>query len=67
MSDGISEAQNIMYELYGEERLKNLLMNLKTGEMSASEIKEEIIKDVEKFSGKQQKHDDMTIIVIKIN
>ncbi|MCL5031372.1 MAG: SpoIIE family protein phosphatase [Bacteroidetes bacterium] len=67
MSDGISEAQNSTNELYGEERLKILLMNLKTSEMSASEIKVEIIKDVEKFSGKQQRHDDMTVIVIKIN
>ncbi len=66
MTDGITEAQNNLKELYSEERLKDFLLKLGTNGMSSSEIKQRILNEVEKFSGKMVTQDDMTVIVIKI-
>ncbi len=66
MTDGISEAQNNFNEMYGEKQIENFLMTIPTNSLSASKIKMEIIKDVEKYTGGQLKFDDMTIVVIKI-
>ncbi len=67
LTDGIIEARDHLKELYGEERLEKLLLNMNTNSMRSHEIKNAIIKDVNEFSGKQQQHDDMTLIVVKLN
>ena len=67
MTDGVSESQDDQKEMYGEKKLETLLMNLETYKLTASEIKKEIIKDVERFTSNQLKFDDMTIIIIKIS
>jgi serine phosphatase RsbU (regulator of sigma subunit) len=33
---------------------------------SADEILKEIIKDIQKFIGKAKQHDDMTMVVLKV-
>ena len=65
LSDGIPEAQNHARELYGDEKIKNLLQKIDTATLSAKEIKEKIIEDVRGFSGTASQHDDMTVIVVK--
>lgn len=65
MTDGIPEAQNKLKVNYGEDRLKNLLEQMNTAELSAQEIKARIICDVKRFSDAAPQHDDMTVIVVK--
>jgi sugar lactone lactonase YvrE len=66
LTDGIPEAQNHSRQLYSDERLKELLRNMDTSSLSAAEIKQKIIDDVEHFSGNASQHDDMTVIVMKV-
>jgi sigma-B regulation protein RsbU (phosphoserine phosphatase) len=66
LTDGIPEAQNRTKEFYGDERLKSLVSDLNTHDLSASRIKDVIIEDVMRFSGVNPQHDDMTIVVVKI-
>ena len=65
LTDGIPEAQNHAKELYGDDKLKTLLETLDTAALSAKEIKEKIIEDARRFSGKAPQHDDVTVIVVK--
>ncbi|MGE5429599.1 MAG: two-component regulator propeller domain-containing protein [Syntrophomonadaceae bacterium] len=65
MTDGLVEAQAKSKELYGTERLSILLSNPDIEKLSANEIKNRIIRDVQSFCTEGTHHDDMTIIVIK--
>jgi serine phosphatase RsbU (regulator of sigma subunit) len=67
LTDGIPEAQNRARELYGEERLKNLVEEIEVTPVSAKETKEKIIEDVRRFSGTAPQHDDMTVVVVKLS
>lgn len=67
LTDGIVEAQNNAREFYGEERLKELLQNMSTSTLSACNIKQLIVEDVSRFSGTAPQHDDMTLVVLKID
>ena len=62
-TDGVTEAQNINKEDYGDDRLISLVkdnLNYKAGEISLK------IKDsIDKFVGKAKQFDDITMIVIK--
>jgi phosphoserine phosphatase RsbU/P len=63
-TDGITEAHNEFYELYGEERLKECLsicVHKTAAEMVAS-----IVDSVTRFVGKAPQHDDITLLVMKI-
>lgn len=64
-SDGVTESTNDRFELYGEERLQNLLKKLK--EKSPREITYGILEDVLKFSKGGKYSDDKTLVVIKKN
>ncbi|MBD3384327.1 SpoIIE family protein phosphatase [candidate division KSB1 bacterium] len=66
LTDGILEAQNRSKKIYGEKNLLQLLNRIDTTEHSARIIAEQIIKDVEKFTGKAAQHDDITMVVVKI-
>lgn len=62
-SDGVTESTNDNFELYGEDRLRNLLKKLK--EKSPREITYAILNDVIKFSKGGKYSDDKTLVVIK--
>ena len=62
-TDGISEAQNEFGELYGEERLKELLK--KHHHLSAKEIAYNILSEITNYSTNSQYTDDSTIVVVK--
>lgn len=62
-TDGITEAHDEKYELFGEEKLISLIE--KEGWRSASEIVEHIVSDVNAFAGKAPQHDDITLLVMK--
>jgi sigma-B regulation protein RsbU (phosphoserine phosphatase) len=63
-TDGLSEAMNESGELFGESRLCSLV----GGEASlASEaLKQRIMESVRGFAGSTPQHDDMTLVVLKV-
>ncbi len=64
-SDGVTESADENFELYGEDKLKKLLISLKS--KSPREITYAILEDVIKFSKNGQYSDDKTLVVIKKN
>lgn len=65
-TDGITEARNPLKKFYGQNRLTALLAGLDVSQLSAKEIKERIIADVEDFSQGSAQHDDIAIVVVKV-
>jgi sigma-B regulation protein RsbU (phosphoserine phosphatase) len=64
ISDGILDAENAAGEMYGQERLSELLCSRR--EHSAQEIADAILADVSRFQGEQERFDDETVIVLKV-
>jgi phosphoserine phosphatase RsbU/P len=62
-TDGIVEAVNSKFEFYGEEKLKQEILNNK--HFPAREIAANIIESVQKYSYKGKYSDDKTLVVIK--
>jgi sigma-B regulation protein RsbU (phosphoserine phosphatase) len=63
-TDGLSEAMNAGGELFGEERLRELL---ERNGRSADELRDHVLEEVRRFVGEAPQHDDMTMVVIKID
>lgn len=63
-TDGVSEALNLEFEEYSEERLENKAKSLM--HKSAGEILNGIKEDVQIFTQGNQQSDDITMIVIKV-
>ena len=63
ITDGVTEAESGSGELFGEERLYNLLSTLRG--RSAFEVKEAIVESVRNFSYPKGASDDLTILVLK--
>lgn len=66
-TDGVSEAINTHNEFYGSERLQQLLGKMQTTGLSAAEIKQRIVADITRFGSGAARHDDMTVVVIKVD
>ncbi len=64
-TDGIPEAKDEKDEFYGFERLKSLMENL--GGLLAKEMRDRILSEVKSFTGNAPQHDDMTVVVVKVN
>lgn len=62
-SDGLSEARNDMDDFYGEERLKNLLMQVRNND--ASSIARAILNSVQDFTDETPFSDDLSFVVLK--
>ncbi|MGL4998779.1 MAG: SpoIIE family protein phosphatase [Cetobacterium sp.] len=62
-TDGITEAENINKDLFGIERLKNILME--TSSLSSKEIKKRLLAEVNSFQNGCEQNDDITFVVIK--
>jgi ligand-binding sensor domain-containing protein len=65
-TDGILEAQDRARSMYGEERLARLLRNLDVASASARAVRDAILTDVQAFTASAPQHDDMTVVVIKV-
>lgn len=61
-TDGITEAENIHHEQYGEERLYLLVSGM--GPLSCRDIVETIDNDVKTFAEKTEQTDDLTILCL---
>jgi serine phosphatase RsbU (regulator of sigma subunit) len=64
-TDGISEAMNAEDDCFGEARLALLLEE--HADLPIEELRERILRDVEAFAGGAPQHDDMTMILLKVD
>ena len=63
-SDGITEAMNLRDDLFGEEKLIEILQYEELN--SSEEIVKELFNNINSFKGKAKQNDDMTMVVVKI-
>jgi phosphoserine phosphatase RsbU/P len=63
-TDGISEAMNETDECFGETRLGGLLED--HADLPSEELRERVLREVQTFVGGAPQHDDMTMILLKI-
>ena len=63
-SDGLIEALNTQQDMYGTERLNDLIANIPS-ESSAEEMIQFIFDDVQEFVQEAEQYDDMTLVVVK--
>jgi sigma-B regulation protein RsbU (phosphoserine phosphatase) len=64
-TDGITEAMNERSELFGDDKLNDILKNKST--FRSAEIVDEVWHSVETFRGTAEMSDDMTMVVVKVN
>ena len=63
-TDGINEAHGKDGEQYGEDRLIELIKNIR--DLSAREITEKVVEDVQSFAVSDMPQDDMTVVALKL-
>ncbi|MCK5572240.1 MAG: PP2C family protein-serine/threonine phosphatase [Bacteroidetes bacterium] len=63
-TDGFTEARRHDGEEYGEDRLLEVISRFKN--RTASEIIDRVVQSIREFTGNQPQHDDMTMVVIKV-
>ena len=63
-TDGITEAMNEDDDLFGEDRLRQLIEENR--DLSVDKLRTQILDSIEAFVGSADQHDDMTIVVLKI-
>jgi sigma-B regulation protein RsbU (phosphoserine phosphatase) len=62
-TDGITEAENAQGELYGLDRLCEVLSS--HWQKPAEQIKKAVVEDVTKYIGDQKILDDLTLVILK--
>jgi len=62
-SDGVTEQQNMAGEFFGERRVVEQLVPLAA--LTVEEIGERLVASVDGFAGTAQRHDDLSIVLIK--
>ena len=63
-TDGISEAMNSAEEEYGEDRLTETLCQMPV--RCAADMISYILDRVDKFTASARQHDDMTLVVMRV-
>ena len=63
-TDGITEAMNAQSDLFGENRLGRIVEE--HGHLASGELRERILREIESFVGGADQHDDMTMILLKV-
>ncbi|MCP5105062.1 MAG: SpoIIE family protein phosphatase, partial [bacterium] len=64
-SDGLTEAMNPKLELFGEERLKELLD--KNHQLPSMELRNLLVAHAREFQENEEQNDDITVVIVKIN
>jgi serine phosphatase RsbU (regulator of sigma subunit) len=64
-TDGVVEAMNKKGKMYGFERFLEVIKN--NNGLDAEIFMEKLIDDINSFVGKAEQHDDLTIVVIKVD
>jgi serine phosphatase RsbU (regulator of sigma subunit) len=65
-TDGVTEAMNADRELFGEERLLTALDRLRDG-YTARALVDKLIEEIGDFVRGASQHDDITVVVVKVN
>ena len=63
-TDGISEAMNTAEDFFGEVRLGKILEE--HADLPSGELRERVLREVAAFVGDAPQHDDMTMILLKV-
>ena len=63
-TDGISEAMNADEDMFGENRLSTFIED--HAHLPFDELRERILREVRDFTGEPGPHDDMTLILLKV-
>jgi sigma-B regulation protein RsbU (phosphoserine phosphatase) len=63
-TDGITEAMNGSSELFGDSRLGRIVAE--HGHLDSADLRERILREIEAFVGAADQHDDMTMILMKV-
>ncbi|MBA2305696.1 MAG: SpoIIE family protein phosphatase [Acidobacteria bacterium] len=63
-TDGITEAMNAAGDLFSDARLARIVEE--HGHLSSGELRERILREIEAFVGGADQHDDMTMILLKV-
>jgi sigma-B regulation protein RsbU (phosphoserine phosphatase) len=63
-TDGVTEAMNLDQDLFGEDRLRDIVEE--HADLPSEQLRERIMREVEAFVGEADAHDDMTMILLKI-
>jgi sigma-B regulation protein RsbU (phosphoserine phosphatase) len=63
-TDGITEAMNADSDLFGDARLSQIVEE--HGHLDTAELRERILREIEAFVGGADQHDDMTMILLKV-
>jgi sigma-B regulation protein RsbU (phosphoserine phosphatase) len=64
-TDGITEAMNAASDLFGDARLSQIVEE--HGHLDSSELRERILREIEAFVAGADQHDDMTMILLKVD
>lgn len=64
-SDGLSEAENVNKEEYGEERIMKFAIKHRT--LSAHDLRQALFDEIDKWSGELERGDDQTLLIVKAN
>jgi phosphoserine phosphatase RsbU/P len=64
-TDGISEAMNAQEDCFGENRLGQLVES--HAHLPSDELRERVLREISAFVGDAPQHDDMTMILLKVN
>jgi serine phosphatase RsbU (regulator of sigma subunit) len=64
-TDGISEAMNARDDLFGESRLGRLVET--HAHLPSEELRERVLREIAAFVGDAPQHDDMTMILLKVD
>ena len=63
-TDGITEAMNTESDLFGDSRLSRIVEE--HGHLESAELRERILREIEAFVGAADQHDDMTMVLLKV-
>ncbi len=63
LTDGATEAQNAGGDEFGEDRVRDLLLD--AAPLPAAQIRAQIVEKIQSFSDAGVQHDDLTIVVVK--
>lgn len=63
-TDGVTETMNLHQEVFGEERLHDIIKQY--AGLSPQELQLKIVNAVTDFAGKEPQHDDFTMVIVKI-
>jgi len=64
-TDGIREAMNARDDLFGEARLGQLVES--HAHLPSEELRERMLREIAAFVGDAPQHDDMTMILVKVD